>query len=87
MPRDLREWLPQFHMAFTSASSWNAWTSRGSTTTTTNDGHGCVPYDPSMMVTIILYAYATGINSAMEMARLFCNDVAFRFLAASNNQD
>jgi transposase len=52
-----------------------------------NDGRGCVPYDPMVMVTIILYAYAFGVNSAREMARMLYTDVAFRCLAAGNYPD
>ena len=42
------------------------------------DGRRNCPYEPAMMVKILLYAYATGTFS---LAR---NDVAFRVLAAGN---
>ena len=42
------------------------------------------PYDPSMMVKVLIYAYATGTFSSRRIARKLEGDVAFRMLAADN---
>ena len=43
-----------------------------------------MPYDPSMMVKVLIYAYASGVFSSRAIARRLHEDVAFRLLAAGN---
>ena len=42
------------------------------------DGRRNAPYEPSMMVKILIYAYATGVFSSRAVARKLEEDVAFR---------
>ena len=42
------------------------------------------PYKPSMMVTVLIYAYATGTFSSRTVAGKLEKDIAFRMLAAGN---
>jgi len=48
------------------------------------DGRRNQPFDPRMMVKVILYGYATGCRSSRKLARRLEEDVAFRVLAAEN---
>jgi transposase len=48
---------------------------------------GYPPYDPRMMVTVLLYAYCTGTYSSRKIAAKLVDSVAFRFLAAGNQPD
>ena len=48
------------------------------------DGRRNQPFDPQMMVTVLLYAYATGTFSSRKIARKLEEDVAYRVLAAGN---
>jgi transposase len=48
------------------------------------DGRRNQPFDPQMMVTVLLYAYATGTFSSRRIARKLEEDVAYRVLAAGN---
>ena len=48
------------------------------------DGRRNSPYDPRMMVKVLIYAYATGTFSSRGMARKLEEDLAFRMLAAGN---
>ena len=48
------------------------------------DGRRNAPYEPRMMVKVLLYAYATGVFSSRRIARKLEEDVAFRVLAAGN---
>ena len=48
------------------------------------DGRRNSPYDPRMMVKVLIYAYATGTFSSRKMAKRLEEDVAFRMLAAGN---
>ena len=43
------------------------------------------PYDPRMMVKVLVYGYATGVFSSRKLARRLEEDVAFRMLAAGNS--
>jgi transposase len=52
-----------------------------------NDGRGCVPYDPRMMVRIILYGYAIGVTSSRKLEKRTVEDIAFRYLAGGNMPD
>ncbi len=44
------------------------------------DGRGTRPYDPRMMVALLLYAYCTGVYSSRRIAKSTLEDVAFRLL-------
>ena len=48
------------------------------------DGRRNAPYEPRMLVKVLLYAYATGVFSSRGIARKLEEDVAFRVLAAGN---
>ena len=48
------------------------------------DGRRNQPFDPQMMVTVLLYAYATGTFSSRRIAQKLEEDVAYRVLAAGN---
>ena len=48
---------------------------------------GTAPYDPRMLVAILLYAYAVGVPSSRQIARRLHEDIAFRFLAATTTPD
>ncbi|VAV94247.1 Transposase, partial [hydrothermal vent metagenome] len=42
------------------------------------------PYEPRMMLKVLIYAYATGVFSSRKIAKKLEEDVAFRILAADN---
>ena len=48
------------------------------------DGRRNSPYDPRMMVKLLLYGYATGVFSSRKIAKKLEEDVAFRVLAGEN---
>src|SRR5439155_10165079 len=51
------------------------------------DGRSRPPYDPAMMVALLLYAYARGIRSSRVIERACVEDVAFRVVAAQQQPD
>ena len=51
------------------------------------DGRRNRPYHPVMMLTLLVYAYATGVFSSRQIARKIDEDVAFRVLAGGNRPD
>ena len=50
----------------------------------TRPGGANSPYDPRMMVKVLVYGYATGTFSSRKLARKLEEDIAFRMLAAGN---
>ena len=50
-------------------------------------GAGAAGYDPDMMVTLLIWAYANGITSSRRIERLCARDVAFRVICAGHLPD
>ena len=48
---------------------------------------GFPPYDPRLMVKLLLYGYTTGVRSSRAIEKRCAEDVAFRFLAANQQPD
>src|SRR5487761_1016071 len=48
---------------------------------------GAPPYEPRMMLKLLLYGYATGVTSSREIERRCKRDIAFRWLAANTAPD
>lgn len=48
---------------------------------------GAPPYDPRMMLKLLLFAYSTGVTSSREVERRCRRDVAFRWLSGNQLPD
>jgi transposase len=83
-PPSPRDWLPEGHLAFFIADTVAALDLQAFYEPYDGDGRRNQPFDPQMMVTVLLYAYATGTFSSRRMARKLEEDVAYRVLAAGN---
>ena len=83
-PPSPRDWLPEGHLAFFIADTVATLDLRVSYEPYEGDGRRNQPFDPQMMVTVLLYAYATGTFSSRRIARKLEEDVAYRVLAAGN---
>ena len=81
---DLREWLPPGHLAHHVGELVDALELGAFYAPYEGDGRRNAPYEPSMMVKVLIYAYATGVFSSRAIARKLEEDVAFRVLAAGN---
>ena len=84
MPPDLREWVGEGHLAHHVSDMVEALDLRGFYERYEGDGRRNSPYDPSMMVKVLIYGYATGVFSSRKIAKKVEEDVAFRMLAAGN---
>ena len=86
MPPDLRDWLPEGHLAWFVIDA------------VAGDGSGRVLWGvsarrgaaggrmtPAMMVALLLYAYARGVRSAREIERACVEDVAFKMIAMNGD--
>ena len=88
MPPDLREWLPEGHLALFISdvvdeldlkSIMQAYES--------GDGRGRPPYHPLMMVKLLVYGYCIGRVSSRKIEKATYEDVAFRVLACNQHPD
>ena len=83
LPPSLDDWLPEDHEArFISEAVEDLLDLSviyGSYATV----DGAPPYDPRMMLKLLLYSYSIGVTSSREMERRCVTDVAFRFLSAT----
>ena len=83
LPPSLWDWLPEDHFArflLDSVGELNLSAFYGAYRA---DGHGRAAYEPSMMVGLVLYAYATGERSARGIERHCRDDVAYRVVTAN----
>jgi transposase len=87
-PPDMREWLPADHPVWLviraveehlDTSAFHAGRRTG--------GAGTAGYDPDMLVTVLVWAYAHGVTSSRQIERLCGTDVAFRVICAGNQPD
>ena len=81
---DLREWLPPGHLAHHVSDLVDALELSAFYAPYEGDGRRNAPYEPLMMVKVLIYAYATGVFSSRAIARKLEEDVAFRVLGAGN---
>ena len=84
MPPKLNDWVGEGHLAHQVSDVVDALDLRAFYAPYDGDGRRNAPYEPVMMVKVLIYAYATGVFSSRGMARRLEEDVAFRMLAAGN---
>src|ERR671916_3376933 len=87
MPPNVREWLPEDHLAWFVVEAVGEMDLDAFYAAYRADGRSRPPYDPAMMVALLLYAYARGIRSSRVIERACDEDVAFRVLAAQQRPD
>jgi len=78
------DWLPEGHLAYFVSETVDALDLSSFYRPYEGDGRRNQPFDPRMLVKVLLYAYATGTFSSRRIARRLEEDVAYRVLAADN---
>lgn len=84
LPPSLAEWLPENHLAYFVSEIIDRLDLQIFYARYEGDGRRNQPYDPAMLVKVLVYGYATGVFSSRKMARKLFEDVAFRILGAGN---
>ncbi|MBK8274270.1 MAG: IS1182 family transposase [Nitrospira sp.] len=87
LPPSLGEWLPADHLAYFVSDVVTELDLTPIVKTYGGVTRGNAPYDPRLLVTILLYAYAVGIPASRQIARELEENVAFRVLAANQRPD
>src|SRR5271156_6520787 len=85
LPPSVDEWLPQRHLArfvVEVIDGLDLGAMVGS-----YRGTGSASYHPTVLLSILVYGYATGVFSSRKLERASYDSVAFRFIAANDHPD
>lgn len=84
LPPSPRDWLPEGHLVYFISETVDSLDLSEFYRPYEGDGRRNQPFDPRMLVKVLLYAYAIGTFSSRRIARRIEEDVAYRVLAAEN---
>ena len=84
LPPNLKEWLPEGHLSYFIDEVVDKLDIEAFYTPYQGDGRRKAPYEPRMMLKVLIYGYATGVFSSRKLAMKLEEDVAFRLLGAGN---
>src|SRR3954466_4486884 len=87
MPPSLDEWLPEGHLARFVAELVGETLDLSAVYAGYTEVRGYPPYDPRLMLRLLVYGYMTGVRSSRAIERKCVDDVAFRWLAADQAPD
>jgi transposase len=83
LPPDVREWLPADHLAWFVIDAVAEMDLSAFYAAYRSDGHGRAAYEPSLMVALVLYAFATRQRSSRAIERHCRQDVAYRVISGN----
>ena len=81
MPPSVEEWLPEQHLARFVVEVVEGLDLRAMSHS--YRGSGSASYHPTVLLSILVYGYATGVFSSRKLERATLNSVAFRFIAGN----
>jgi transposase len=87
LPPSLADWLPDDHLARFLDEVVERVLDLGAIYAAYEEVRGGPPYDPRLMLKVLLYGYATGVRSSRRLERHCLEAVAFRLLAANQQPD
>ncbi len=85
LPPSLEDWLPEDHLArfiLEAIEQLDLGKLSGAYA-----GRGSAAYHPEVLLSLLVYGYATGVFSSRRIERATHDSVAFRFLAANSHPD
>ena len=77
LPAALQEWLPDDHLAYFISDVVDQMDLSEITDRYEREGRGGPPYNPRMMVKVLLYGYCVGVASSRRIAQRLHEDIAF----------
>ena len=87
MPPSLRDWLPADHLAWFVIETVEQLDLAVFYASYRPDGHGRAAYDPSVMVSLLTYAYSTNVLSSRAIERHCRQDIAYRVITGNRVPD
>lgn len=85
LPSSVDEWLPEAHLARLIVDVVDGLDI--SALEKAYAGRGSAAYHPSVLLSLLVYGYATGVFSSRKIERATYDSVAFRFIAAGTHPD
>ena len=85
MPPSVDEWLPERHLARFVVEVVEGLDLR--TMSGSYRGSGSASYHPTILLSLFVYGYATGVFSSRKLERATYDSVAFRFIAGNEHPD
>jgi transposase len=82
LPPSLDEWLPEGHLARFVSELVEEALDLSAIRVAYTEERGYPPYDPRLMVKLLIYGYCTGQRSSRGIEKRCWDDVAFRYLSA-----
>ena len=87
LPPSIDDWLPEGHLARFVSELVDEVLDLEPFLAVFTEARGFPPYDPRLMLKLVLYGYTTGVRSSRKIEKCCHDDVAFRFLAANQAPD
>src|SRR5680860_90052 len=87
LPPDLRDWLPAEHPARMVDDLVEFGLDLAGIYASYTESRGAPPYDPRLMLKVLIYGYSNGVTSSRALERRCQDDIAFRFLTADAAPD
>lgn len=85
LPPSVQDWLPERHLARYVVEVVEGLDLRE--LERAYAGRGSAPYHPAMLLSLLIYGYATGCYSSRKIERATYDSLAFRFIAANSHPD
>src|SRR5207248_11333125 len=82
LPPALDDWRPEGHLARFVAELVDEVLDLGPILASYTQTRGYPPYDPRLMLRLLIYGYSTGVRSSRAIERKCVDDVGLRLLAA-----
>ena len=87
MPPDLTDWVPDDHVVWSILGAVDQMELSAFYGAYRENGQGQAAYEPSMMVALLLYAYARGNRSSRGIERACREDVIYKLITAMRVPD
>ena len=87
LPPSLDDWLPEGHLARFVAELVDEVLDLSPVLAGYTDKSGFPPYDPRLMLRLLIHGYTTGVRSSRAIERKCVDDGAFRYLAVGAGPD
>src|ERR1035437_5846616 len=87
LPPSLQEWLPEGHLVYFVSDVVDQLDLSAVHAVYGEEKRGQPPYDPRLMIKLLVYGYCTGVFSSRRIQKRLQEDIPFKVLAAGNEPD
>ncbi|MGD0706576.1 MAG: transposase [Trebonia sp.] len=87
LPPDMRDWLPEGHPVWLIIDAVRLMDTAAFHARRRTGGAGAAGFDPDMLLTLLVWAYANGVTSSRRIERLCQQDLAFMVICAGRAPD